>query len=651
MYNPNQYADHPFIPEFNDFNCGPTRLTTGELNLRASGMLVELSGRITQKRTTRFMTLRDQCGTIQIVAPMEELRMEARFNAIPIDSHIVVVGHVVCRPRVAVNGAHDNGAIEVHVRDILNVRKPPTPQPPKNGAALNTTQKRSFCTSSGIPGTAVPTSVTSGGGVAGPEVINRGVTAAEHRKTRGQKKVTAAFQNRKRTCGELRAAHIGEIVELIGWIDEGKKNGRFVQLRDGHGSVQVVIDLSNLPLRDTFAQLTESDVVRVKGIVVGRPETNRNGASETGEVEISVWDCTPVEGGESGAVASTNKHRFSHLLSNRTHSCSSLNQNLIGKKVKLSGWLEMVKMRKFITLRDDTGSVQVLVPPGMIDAVNAEDVPLESLIEVEGSLMTRPEKFGDSATATGCFEVILGKFKVLKENVDGSTKVTVNSNYNNNESVQGGHESTVNKEQIPANHNLFTTRTHTCGELRNEHAGQQVTLCGWLEFERMKKFLTLRDGYGSIQVLVPPAMTNEVNVDAVPFESIIEIEGTVVSRPDKLENTAMVTGGVEVMLSKFRVLNPSRKNLPVEVRNFNRAKETLRLENRYVDLRFSDMQRNLRTRSQVLMKMREYLINDCGFVEVETPTLFRRTPGVSSYCENICESDKIALRWVLRSNG
>lgn len=142
----------------------------------------------------------------------------------------------------------------------------------------------------------------------------------------------------------------------------------------------------------------------------------------------------------------------------------------------------------------------------------------------------------------------------------------------------------------------------------------------------MKKFLTLRDGYGSVQVLVPPRLADEVNV---PFESIIEIQGTVVARPDKFENSAMVTGNVEVLLTGFKVLNPARKNLPVEVRNFNRAKETLRLENRYVDLRFSDMQNNLRTRSTVLMKMREYLINECGFVEVETPTLFRRTPGVS----------------------
>lgn len=92
-------------------------------------------------------------------------------------------------------------------------------------------------------------------------------------------------------------------------------------------------------------------------------------------------------------------------------------------------------------------------------------------------------------------------------------------------------------------------------------------------------------------------------------------------------NESMATGQIEVVMKSLEVLNESKKNLPIEMRTFNRAKESLRLEYRYLDLRFSDMQKNLRTRSKVLMKMREYLINQCAFVEVETPTLFRRTPG------------------------
>jgi aspartyl-tRNA synthetase len=90
-----------------------------------------------------------------------------------------------------------------------------------------------------------------------------------------------------------------------------------------------------------------------------------------------------------------------------------------------------------------------------------------------------------------------------------------------------------------------------------------------------------------------------------------------------MRNETMATGNIEVTLKSLVVLNESKKNLPVEIRSFNRPKENLRMEYRYLDLRYTDMQKNLRTRSKVLMKMREYLINHCGFVEVETPTLFR----------------------------
>lgn len=96
-----------------------------------------------------------------------------------------------------------------------------------------------------------------------------------------------------------------------------------------------------------------------------------------------------------------------------------------------------------------------------------------------------------------------------------------------------------------------------------------------------------------------------------------------------MQNEKMATGAIEVLVSSCEILNKAKVNLPFDVRTFNRANEPLRMEYRYIDLRFADMQQNLRTRSNVLMKMRDYLINYAGFVDVETPTLFRRTPGVS----------------------
>lgn len=100
-------------------------------------------------------------------------------------------------------------------------------------------------------------------------------------------------------------------------------------------------------------------------------------------------------------------------------------------------------------------------------------------------------------------------------------------------------------------------------------------------------------------------------------------------RPPKMQNAKMATGDIEVLLSACEVLNPTITDLPIQVRSFNRATEPIRLEYRYIDIRFPNMQYNLRTRSNVLQKMRDYLINYAGFVDVETPTLFRRTPGVS----------------------
>lgn len=143
----------------------------------------------------------------------------------------------------------------------------------------------------------------------------------------------------------------------------------------------------------------------------------------------------------------------------------------------------------------------------------------------------------------------------------------------------------------------------------------------------MKKFFTLRDGYGETQVIVPPDLADTINLESIPYESILMVCGRVVARPASMVNTKMATGEIEVHLESLKVLNESRSNLPMEVRGHNRAKEATRLEHRYIDLRFADMQRNLRVRSAMLMRMREFLINQAAFVEVETPTLFRRTPG------------------------
>lgn len=120
---------------------------------------------------------------------------------------------------------------------------------------------------------------------------------------------------------------------------------------------------------------------------------------------------------------------------------------------------------------------------------------------------------------------------------------------------------------------------------------------------------------------------NQKLLETIPLESIIEIKGTVLARPTDMVNKTQSTGKIEVLVDKFRVINRAKEVLPFNIREFQKAKESLRMKYRYLDLRFADMQRNLRVRSSILMKMREFLINN-HFVDVETPTLFKATPGV-----------------------
>ncbi|KAM5239309.1 aspartate--tRNA ligase, mitochondrial [Ctenodactylus gundi] len=175
----------------------------------------------------------------------------------------------------------------------------------------------------------------------------------------------------------------------------------------------------------------------------------------------------------------------------------------------------------------------------------------------------------------------------------------------------------------------FVARTNTCGELRSSHLGQEVTLCGWIQYRRQNIFLVLRDFHGLVQVIIPQdesaASVKKILCEA-PLESVVQVSGTVISRPPGQENPKMPTGEIEIKVKTAELLN-SCKKLPFEIKDFMKKTEALRLQYRYLDLRSAHMQYNLRLRSQMVMKMREYLCNVHGFVDIETPTLFKRTPG------------------------
>ncbi|KAJ8390406.1 hypothetical protein AAFF_G00108000 [Aldrovandia affinis] len=178
-------------------------------------------------------------------------------------------------------------------------------------------------------------------------------------------------------------------------------------------------------------------------------------------------------------------------------------------------------------------------------------------------------------------------------------------------------------------HNSFSPRSHTCAELRSKHVGEDVTLCGWIQYQRHDLFVILRDFSGLTQLLIPQdeSLVHLKNtLRGLPLESVIKVTGKVKRRPPGQENQEMPTGEIEVCVESLEVLNICRK-LPFEIKDFTKKSETLRMQYRYLDLRSPQLQANLRLRSQLVMKMREYLCNIHGFVDVETPTLFKRTPG------------------------
>lgn len=171
--------------------------------------------------------------------------------------------------------------------------------------------------------------------------------------------------------------------------------------------------------------------------------------------------------------------------------------------------------------------------------------------------------------------------------------------------------------------NSFTFRSHTCGELRPYHIGQKVTLCGWVQYVRLSKFILLRDSYGLTQCVVEDI---NANFNDLQLETVVKIKGTVVARPKDMINPEMTTGEVEVFIENLDVLNSVEK-LPFNLRAYQKPKEQLRMQYRYIDLRFPEMQKNLRQRSLCLHNMRRFLVEKYNFIEVETPTLFCRTPG------------------------
>ena len=176
-------------------------------------------------------------------------------------------------------------------------------------------------------------------------------------------------------------------------------------------------------------------------------------------------------------------------------------------------------------------------------------------------------------------------------------------------------------------------RTHHCNELRPAQIGQTVTLAGWVHSRRDLGgliFIDVRDREGRTQtVFDPSAMAKELfeRAAALRSECVVSITGRVRQRPEGTTNPKIPTGEVEVVASVLEVLNVADV-LPFPVDDPEAAakvNEELRLKYRYLDLRRPEMARNLRLRSRVATATRVFM-EEQGFLEVETPTLFKSTP-------------------------
>ncbi len=171
-------------------------------------------------------------------------------------------------------------------------------------------------------------------------------------------------------------------------------------------------------------------------------------------------------------------------------------------------------------------------------------------------------------------------------------------------------------------------RTHTNGQLRAQHIGQEVTLSGWVQKTRDKGFMVwvdLRDRYGVTQLIFDAQRTQKnmmQQAQKLGREFVIQVSGRVIERESK--NPNMPTGDIEILVSKVTILNASLTP-PFTIEDTTDGGEDLRMKYRYLDIRRNPVRNNLIFRHKVSMAVRNYL-SEQGFVDVETPYLIKSTP-------------------------
>lgn len=168
-------------------------------------------------------------------------------------------------------------------------------------------------------------------------------------------------------------------------------------------------------------------------------------------------------------------------------------------------------------------------------------------------------------------------------------------------------------------------RTHTCGELRMEQVGQEVTLAGWIQTVRKFgsiNFFDLRDRYGITQLLFGESLNAKLDAQPLGREFVIQVKGTVTERSSKNKN--IPTGDIEITVSDFTILNAA-KTPPFTIQDDTDGGDELRMKYRFLDLRRNAVRQNLELRYNIGRVARNYL-HSAGFMDIETPFLINSTP-------------------------
>ena len=174
-------------------------------------------------------------------------------------------------------------------------------------------------------------------------------------------------------------------------------------------------------------------------------------------------------------------------------------------------------------------------------------------------------------------------------------------------------------------------RTNTCGELKTENVGEEVTLSGWVHRRRDHGgiiFVDLRDEKGLTQIKFDPAINKEAHhlAEGLRSEWVLKATGKVLARPEEMINPKIKTGEVEVAVNELEILNKS-KTPPFEIddESGEEANETIRLKYRYLDLRRRKIRKLLAQKDKMIREIRAYF-QERGFQEIQTPILANSSP-------------------------